>query len=100
MSHERIVYYSRDDLRRRFTRVESLLFRARFEEEDSAERQQFLEAHGSQQGEPVDDSEKAALRSKLAAASNMSETNVDKEPYVKVGHRPLFFFAAASPQHF
>lgn len=80
-----------EDLRRRFTRVESHLFRARFEDEDGAERLKFLEAHGSQQGEPVDDSEKALLRSKLAIASGLKEEQIDKEPFVKVreGRSPV-----------
>ncbi|KAG8979729.1 hypothetical protein FRB90_007994 [Tulasnella sp. 427] len=80
----RLAFCKTEDLRRRFTRVESLLFRARFEDEDSTERQQFLAAHGSQQGEPVDDSEKAELKSKLIAASHMNEASVDKESFVKL----------------
>ncbi|KAG9045970.1 hypothetical protein FS837_005328 [Tulasnella sp. UAMH 9824] len=80
----RLAFCRTEDLRRRFTRVESLLFRTRFEDEDSAERLKFLEAHGSQQGEPVDDSEKALLRPKLAVASGFREDQIDKEPFVKL----------------
>ena len=40
----RLVFSTTEDLRRRFARVESALFRLRFQEDDTRERQAFVES--------------------------------------------------------
>ena len=65
-------------------KAETTLFKARFEEEDSLARERFLAAHGTEHAEMVDDAEKTRLRSALALASNIPESTVAKENYLKV----------------
>ncbi|KAK6355262.1 hypothetical protein TWF696_004377 [Orbilia brochopaga] len=87
----RLAFARSEDLRRRFTRVESILFRHRFTTDDTRERHEFmsalqLDAHA------VSDSEKAQyadeLKAVLAATTRTqpekARAQFEAESYVKV----------------
>ena len=61
----RLAFASTEDLRRRFTRVETMLFRLRFQVDDSRERAAFVRTLNLD-WEPVSDEEKRALSPQLA----------------------------------
>ena len=64
----RLAFASTDDLRRRFARVETALFRMRFQSDDARERAAFVQ--GLQlEWETVSEAEKGALRDELLAAN-------------------------------
>ncbi len=66
----RLAFSSTEDLRRRFTRVETILFRLRFNTDDLRERVAFIQ--GLQlDWEMVTDEEKTALASELGAVSTL-----------------------------
>ncbi|KAK4240163.1 eukaryotic and archaeal DNA primase, large subunit-domain-containing protein [Achaetomium macrosporum] len=61
----RLAFASTEDLRRRFTRVETMLFRLRFQTDDSRERAAFVRTLNLD-WEPVSEEEKRALAPQLA----------------------------------
>lgn len=65
----RLAFASTEDLRRRFTRVETMLFRLRLGAEDAKDRNRFVESLNLD-WEMVSEDEKRALAAELAAASN------------------------------
>ncbi|KAG8901050.1 hypothetical protein FRB99_005592 [Tulasnella sp. 403] len=80
----RLAFCRTEELKRRFVKAETTLFRVRFDEEDSPDRAAFLAAHGNPHAERVEEGEKQRLKSQLAAASGLSEKMIDKEIYIKV----------------
>lgn len=61
----RLAFATTEDLRRRFTRVETMLFRLRFQGDDSRERAAFVRTLNLD-WEPVSEDEKRALSPQLA----------------------------------
>lgn len=75
----RLAFSSTEDLRRRFARAESALFRLRFQQDDARERQAFVESL-SLDWEPVTEEEKRELLAeKLLPASATSGTGRKQE---------------------
>lgn len=64
----RLAFSSTEDLRRRFSRLETMLFRLRFKDDDVRERQDFVKSL-SLEWEEVGDDEKRELKKDLVAAS-------------------------------
>jgi DNA primase large subunit len=64
----RLAFASTEDLRRRFTRVESMLFKLRFNTDDQRERAVFV-AGLDLDWEPVTEDEKREFATQLAATS-------------------------------
>lgn len=62
----RLAFASTEDLRRRFTRVETMLFRLRLQSDDPTDRTAFVQTLDLD-WEPVSDKEKRALAAELAA---------------------------------
>src|ERR1700733_7889268 len=63
----RLAFSATEDLRRRFSRLETMLFKLRFKDEASMERQQFVDGLGLE-WEKVEEDEKRELSQDLAAA--------------------------------
>lgn len=64
----RLAFASTQDLRRRFTRVETMLFRLRLQDDDVRERAAFVQSLNID-WEPVSEEEKRELAAELAATS-------------------------------
>jgi DNA primase large subunit len=64
----RLAFSSTEDLRRRFSRLETMLFRLRFKDDDPRERQEFVRSLNLEWDEVKED-EKRELGEKLLAAS-------------------------------
>ena len=62
----RLAFSSTEDLRRRFSRVETMLFRMRFNTDELTERSEFVTGLNLDWWEPVSDSEKREYASELA----------------------------------
>ncbi|KAF3902266.1 hypothetical protein AA313_de0209730 [Arthrobotrys entomopaga] len=62
----RLAFARSEDLRRRFTRTESILFRYRFSTDDTSERSQFMNSL-ELDSQPVSDAEKAQYADELKA---------------------------------
>ena len=62
----RLAFSATEDLRRRFSRLEAMLFKLRFKDEASVERQQFVDGLGLE-WEKVEEEEKRELSQELAA---------------------------------
>lgn len=65
----RLAFSATEDLRRRFTRLESQLFRIRFQSNDTRDRQDFVNGLNFE-WERVSDDEKRELSTELAAVSS------------------------------
>jgi DNA primase large subunit len=63
----RLAFSATEDLRRRFSRLETMLFKLRFKDEASIERQQFVDGLGLE-WDKVEEDEKRELSQELAAA--------------------------------
>lgn len=63
----RLAFSSTEDLRRRFTRVEAMLFRMRFNNDDLSERSAFVSSLDLDWWEAVTDEEKREYKADLAA---------------------------------
>lgn len=74
----RLAFSSTEDLRRRFARLETMLFRLRFKADDVRERQDFVRSLDLQ-WEEVKDDEKRELRDELLAAAGVSKKSDDQE---------------------
>lgn len=68
----RLAFSSTEDLRRRFSRLETMLFRLRFKDDDPRERQSFVKSLNLE-WEEVGDEEKVELRDKLMAAGGQKK---------------------------
>jgi len=69
----RLAFSSTEDLRRRFSRLETMLFTLRFKDDDLRERQDFVKTLNLE-WEEVKDDEKRELKEKLHAASGIKMT--------------------------
>jgi DNA primase large subunit len=79
----RLAFAGTEDLRRRFARLETTLFRLRLRDDDSRERSAFmssLDLHW----EKISDAEKEELGSELKAASSGLRGKSDEEGWFKV----------------
>jgi DNA primase large subunit len=81
----RLAFARTEDLRRRFARVETMLFRLRFQTDDSRERAAFVRTLNLD-WEPVYDEEKRELAPQLAAAlgGKNARDRVMEEDWCKV----------------
>ncbi|KAI9668694.1 MAG: hypothetical protein M1829_005307 [Trizodia sp. TS-e1964] len=78
----RLAFSSTDELRRRFARVESTLFKIRFQDDDAKERRSFVESLNFD-WEVVDETEKRELASNLLAVIP-GNRRLDDEGWFKV----------------
>ena len=80
----RLAFSSTDDLRRRFSRVESSLFKLRFQNDDVRERKAFVQTL-QLNWEPVSDDERRALAGDLLCATpGLKKQEVDEGGWFKV----------------
>jgi DNA primase large subunit len=77
----RLAFSSTEDLRRRFSKLETMLFRLRFKDDDVKERQEFVRSLNLE-WEEVKEDEKRELRDKLLAASGQKKD--DDQEWFKV----------------
>lgn len=68
----RLAFSSTEDLRRRFTRVETMLFRIRFSSDDLADRAAFVAGLDFDWWHPVSDEERRLYAAELAAMTSTS----------------------------
>lgn len=74
----RLAFASTEDLRRRFTRVETMLFRLRLAAEDTKDRNRFVESLNLD-WEMASEDEKRSLAAELAAASNYGRKGLSED---------------------
>ncbi|KAI1852770.1 hypothetical protein JX266_002311 [Neoarthrinium moseri] len=79
----RLAFASTEDLRRRFSRVETMLFRLRFNEENSKERKDFIN-NLSLDWEEVSAEERAEYAAQLAALAPFRKGVQEEESWFKV----------------
>ena len=80
----RLAFSSTEDLRRRFARIESALFRLRFQNDDARERQRFVESLQLDL-EVVPEEEKRALAEELMNATpGLRRQEIDEGSWFKV----------------
>lgn len=79
----RLAFSATEDLRRRFTRVETMLFRLRLENTGPSELNSFVQSLGLDWFESVTEAEKTELSEDLHASLG-GRTSVDDEVWVKV----------------
>ncbi|TVY40492.1 putative DNA primase large subunit [Lachnellula subtilissima] len=79
----RLAFASTEDLRRRFSRVESMLFRLRFQADDVRERMAFVEGLNLE-WETVSDEERREFAEELRAAGGGYPKRIEEESYFKV----------------
>ncbi|KAK0541318.1 DNA primase subunit pri2 [Tilletia horrida] len=79
----RLAFCRSEELRRRFAKTETTLFRMRFESDDTLERESFLKTLNIE-WERVSDQEKERLAPQLKSVSSWSGTNFAQESYFKV----------------
>ncbi len=79
----RLAFASTEDLRRRFSRVETSLFRLRFQNDDVRERQAFVESLNFD-WDIVSEQEKRELGPELVAAGGGFVKRMDDENWFKV----------------
>ncbi|KAK3177417.1 DNA primase subunit pri2 [Lecanicillium sp. MT-2017a] len=80
----RLAFSSTEDLRRRFTRVETMLFRMRFNSDDLSERTAFISALDLDWWEPVTEDEKRMYAADLAAMTSGKKGGSDDDNWFKV----------------
>ena len=80
----RLAFSSTEDLRRRFTRVETTLFRMRFNNDDLSERSAFVSSLDLDWWEPVTDVEKHEYSGELAAMMGPRKGGVEDDTWFKV----------------
>jgi DNA primase large subunit len=78
----RLAFASTEDLRRRFSRVESMLFRLRMNDENSREKNAFIQ-DVNLDCEQVTEDERSRYRDELAAVSGFRKGN-EEETWIKV----------------
>lgn len=74
----RLAFSATEDLRRRFSRLETQLFRLRWQADDGRERREFVESLGLD-WEKVSEAEKAELEGDLKAASGFAGRRAGEE---------------------
>jgi len=79
----RLAFSSTEDLRRRFSRVEASLFRMRFQDENTKEREAFVSELGLE-WEQVSEDEKMEFGVELLAAAGGYLKRVEEESWFKV----------------
>ncbi|KAL9939023.1 hypothetical protein V8E36_001836 [Tilletia maclaganii] len=79
----RLAFCRSEELRRRFAKAETMLFRMRFESDDVKDREAFLKTLNID-WERVSEEEKSRLAPQLKAVSSWSTTNFAREIYFKV----------------
>jgi DNA primase large subunit len=79
----RLAFAGTEDLRRRFSRAEAMLFRIRFQADDARERNAFVESL-SLDWETVGEEEKRALSEELRASGGGYPKRIEEENYFKV----------------
>lgn len=79
----RLAFASTEDLRRRFTRVETMLFRLRLAAEGTEEREAFVDSLNLD-WEKVSDDEKRELKEELSDAAGHRKGAPEKETWCKV----------------
>lgn len=79
----RLAFATTEDLRRRFSRAETMLFRLRFHENDTRDRQAFVEGLNLD-WEAVSDEERREHAEDLRAAGNGFPKRIEEENYFKV----------------
>lgn len=79
----RLAFCRSEDLRRRFVKAESCLFRVRFDTDDRVERERFV---GSRNFNwiPLEEDEKQRYKTELMAASQGKNDHFETERYYKV----------------
>jgi DNA primase large subunit len=79
----RLAFASTEDLRRRFSRVETMLFRLRFQNDDLSDRQAFVQSLDLD-WETVSDDERRQFAEELRAAGGGYPKRIEEESYFKV----------------
>ncbi|EIN07484.1 DNA primase large subunit [Punctularia strigosozonata HHB-11173 SS5] len=79
----RLAFCRSEELRRRFLKAETTLFRVRFDEDDSKERESFLKTK-EMNWIDVTDEEKSMYRDQLMAACDFTKEKLAAERFVKV----------------
>lgn len=79
----RLAFAATEDLRRRFSRLETMLFQLRFKDDDFIERQDFVKSLNLEWDE-VQEAEKRELKDRLLAAAGGSTKNQDEQEWFKV----------------
>ncbi|KAK2765385.1 hypothetical protein FQN54_008231 [Arachnomyces sp. PD_36] len=79
----RLAFSATEDLRRRFVRVETMLFKFRFQQDDLKERRAFVESLNFD-WETVSDEEKHQLADNLLSATPGLSRRIDDESWFKV----------------
>lgn len=79
----RLAFAGTEDLRRRFSRAEAMLFRIRFQADDGRERSAFVDSL-SLDWETVGEEEKRALSEDLRASGGGYPKRIEEESYFKV----------------
>ena len=80
----RLAFSSTDDLRRRFSRVETMLFRMRFNSDDLTDRAAFVANLDLDWWEPLTDEERTEHASELAAMTFGKKASSEEETWFKV----------------
>ena len=79
----RLAFSQTEDLRRRFSRVESMLFRMRFNSDDISERAEFVSNLDLDWWEPITEDEKVEYSDMLSSMAG-KKTDSDHENWYKV----------------
>ncbi|KAM6509137.1 DNA primase subunit pri2 [Fusarium solani] len=80
----RLAFASTEDLRRRFTRVETMLFRLRLNDDDLAERSAFVKTLGLDWCEDVTEDERREYAAELAAFNSGRKGDAEDDSWFKV----------------
>jgi DNA primase large subunit len=80
----RLAFSSTEDLRRRFTRVETMLFRLRLNDDDLAERSAFVKTLGLDWCEDVTEEDRREYVAELAAFASNRKGENDDDTWFKV----------------
>lgn len=80
----RLAFASTEDLRRRFTRVETMLFRLRFNNDDLSERSAFVSSLDLDWWEPVTKEERVEYAAELAAMTTGRKGSTEDDTWFKV----------------
>lgn len=80
----RLAFSSTEDLRRRFTRVETMLFRMRFNSDDLSDRSAFVSSLNLDWWEPLTEQEKSDYAAELSAMTSGRKMTAEDENWFKV----------------
>ena len=80
----RLAFSSTEDLRRRFTRVETILFRMRFNNDDLSERSAFVANLDLDWWDPVTEDERIKYAAELAAMTSGRKASTEDDTWFKV----------------